>query len=234
MGPSNSAIHTLTSVPSGAGIPLKVTLPTKTWGIIDASATLGGRGSSGGGVGVAVGRGVGVGNRVAVGSGVDVGTGVGTGVGTEVCIGIGIGVGVAVGVGVGRGVGVSAAGGIAVGNGSVVRLTSDAQADNTNNNTTTAKIALIDFIYPVSHPYIKISGPREKALAYRSITRRQSILHELRRPITGCESPIAIEWRGKIGRQAQQEGRVVISVSPVVRLYRQVPAQLPGQASSDE
>ena len=230
MGPSNSAIHTLTSVPSGAGIPLKVTLPTKTWGIIDASATLGGRGSSGGGVGVAVGSGVGVGNRVAGGSGVDVGTGVGTGVG----IGVGIGVGVAVGVGVGRGVGVSAAGGTVVGNGSVVRLTSDAQADSTNNNTATAKIALIDFIYPVSHPYIKISGPREKALAYRSITRRQSILHELRRPITGCESPIAIEWRGKIGRQAQQEGRVVISVSPVVRLYRQVPAQLPGQASSDE
>ena len=76
MGPSNSAIHTLTSVPSGAGIPLKVTLPTKTWGIIDASATLGGRGSSGGGVGVAGGSGGGVGNRVAVGSGVDVGTGV--------------------------------------------------------------------------------------------------------------------------------------------------------------
>ena len=147
---------------------------------------------------------------------------------------MGVAAGVAVGVGVGRGVGVSAAGGIAVGNGSVVRLTSDAQADNTNNNTATAKIALIDFIYPVPHPSIKISGLREKVLAYRSITRRQSILHELRRPITGCESPIAIEWRGKIGRQAQQEGRVVISVSPVVRLYRQVPAQLPGQASSDE
>ena len=220
MGPSNSAIHTLTSVPSGAGIPPRVTLPTKTWGI--SKGILGGSGSSGGGVGVAVGSGVGVGNRVAVGTGVDVGTGVG------------VAVGVSVGVGVGRGVGVSAAGGIAVGNGSVVRLTSDAQADSTNSNTATAKIALIDFIYLVPHPSIKISGLREKVLAYRSITRRQSILHELRRPITGCESPIAIEWRGKIGRQAQQEGRVVISVSPVVRLYRQVPAQLPGQASSDE
>ena len=224
MGPSNSAIHTLTSVPSGAGIPPKVTLPTKTWGI--SKGILGGSGSSGGGVGVAVGSGVGVGNRVAVGTGVDVCTGVG--------VAVGVAVGVGVGVGVGRGVGVSAAGGIAVGNGSVVRLTSDAQAANTNSNTATAKIALIDFIYPVPHPSIKISGLREKVLAYRSITRRQSILHELRRPITGCESPIAIEWRGKIGRQAQQEGRVVISVSPVVRLYRQVPAQLPGQASSDE
>ena len=226
MGPSNSAIHTLTSVPSGAGIPPKVTLPTKTWGI--SKGILGGSGSSGGGVGVAVGSGVGVGNRVAVGAGV----GVGTGVGVAVVVAVGVGVGVDVGVG--RGVGVSAAGGIAVGNGSVVRLTSDAQADSTNNNTATAKIALIDFIYPVPHPSIKISGLREKVLAYRSITRRQSILHELRRPITGCESPIAIEWRGKIGRQAQQEGRVVISVSPVVRLYRQFPAQLPGQASSDE
>lgn len=224
MGPSNSAIHTLTSVPSGAGIPPRVTLPTKTWGI--SKGILGGSGSSGGGVGVAVGSGVGVGNRVAVGTGVDVGTVVG--------VAVGVAVGVGVGVGVGRGVGVSAAGGIAVGNGSGVRLTSDAQADNTNNNTATAKIALIDFIYPVPHPSIKISGLREKVLAYRSITRRQSILHELRRPITGCESPIAIEWRGKIGRQAQQEGRVVISVSPVVRLYRQFPAQLPGQASSDE
>ena len=222
MGPSNSAIHTLTSVPSGAGIPPRVTLPTKTWGI--SKGILGGSGSSGGGVGVAVGSGVGVGNRVAIGAGVGVGTGVG----------VAVGVAVGVGVGVGRGVGVSAAGGIAVGNGSVVRLTSDAQADNTNSNTATAKIALIDFIYPVPHPSIKISGLREKVLAYRSITRRQSILHELRRPITGCESPIANEWRGKIGRQAQQEGGVVISVSPVVRLYRQFPAQLPGQASSDE
>ncbi len=224
MGPSNSAIHTLTSVPSGAGIPPRVTSPTKTWGI--SKGILGGSGSSGGGVGVAVGSGVGVGNRVAVGAGV----GVGTGVGVAVVVAVGVGVGV----GVGRGVGVSAAGGIAVGNGSVVRLTSDAQADSTNSNTATAKIALIDFIYPIPHLSIKISGLREKVLAYRSITRRQSILHELRRPITGCESPIAIEWRGKIGRQAQQEGRVVISVSPVVRLYRQFPTQLPGQASSDE
>lgn len=136
MGPSNSAIHTLTSVPSGAGIPPKVTLPTKTWGI--SKGVLGGSGSSGGGVGVAVGSGVGVGSGVAVGAGVDVGAGVG----------VAVGVAVGVGVGVEGGVGVSAAGGIAVGNGSVVRLTSDAQADSTNNNTATAKIALIDFIYP--------------------------------------------------------------------------------------
>jgi len=75
---------------------------------------------------------------------------------------VGVAVGVAVGVVVGGvavgGVAVSAAGGIAVGNGSVVRLTSDAQADKMNNNAATAKIALIGFINPVHHPHIKISA----------------------------------------------------------------------------
>ena len=69
-------------------------------------------------------------------------------------------------------------GGIAVGKGSVVRLTSEAQADRTNNNTATAKTALINFIPQVSHPHIKISAPNEKAGAYRSIPRIPSILHE--------------------------------------------------------
>jgi len=109
-----------------------------------------------------------VGSGVGLGSGVAVGTGVGVGVGT--------GVGVAVGVAVG-GVGVSG-GGIAVGNGSVVRLTSEAQADRTNNNTATAKTALIDFIPQVPHPHIEIPAPNEKAGAYRSIPRIPSILHE--------------------------------------------------------
>jgi len=108
-----------------------------------------------------------VGSGVGVGSGVAVGTGVGVGVGT----------GVGVAVGMGRGVGVSV-GGIAVGNGSVVRLTSEAQADRTNNNTATAKTALIDFIPQVPHPHIEIPAPNEKAGAYRSIPRIPSILHE--------------------------------------------------------
>ena len=83
--------------------------------------------------------GVGVGNGVAVGVG-------GTGVG----VAVGAGVGVAVGVGVGWGVGVSGTG-IGVG-GVVVRDTLEAHAEKTNNNATTAKIALVNFIVNDSHP----------------------------------------------------------------------------------
>ena len=113
-----------------------------------------------------MGTGVGVGRGVAVG-------GIGVGVGGTV---VAVGAGVAVAVGSGRGVGVSA--GTNVGKGSGVRLTSDAQADRMNNNAAIAKVALIDFIYRIPLPHIKIAALGEKARPCRSITRKSPILHE--------------------------------------------------------
>ena len=124
-GLANCLSHTDTSVPSGAGAPLMVTLPTNTWG----SSLLSRSGSgSGTGTGVAVGCGVAVGNGVGVGWGVAVGAGVG------VAVGVAVGAGVAVGVG-GTGVG-----------GVVVRLTSDAHAAKTNSNEAMATTNLYDLI----------------------------------------------------------------------------------------
>ena len=85
-------------------------------------------------MGVAVGRGVCVG--VGTGVGVAFGTGVGVGAGVAVCVGCGVGV--------------STTGG-SVG-GVVVRDTLEAHAEKTNNNATTAKIALVNFIVNDSHP----------------------------------------------------------------------------------
>ncbi len=90
-----------------------------------------------------------------VGEGADVGVtvgvtvGVGTGVGVGVRVGAGVGVAI-IAVGVGCGVGVSGTG-IGVG-GVVVRDTLEAHAEKTNNNTTTAKTALVNFIVSDSHP----------------------------------------------------------------------------------
>jgi len=120
MGASNSGSQMLTRVPSGAGAPAMVSVPTKMWG-----SSLLSRLGNGVGAGVGVGGGIGVAVGTGVGAGVAVGMGVGMAVGT------GVGVGVAVGIGVG---------------GVVVRLTPEAQADKANISAINTNNVLVSFI----------------------------------------------------------------------------------------
>ena len=120
-------------MPSGAGSPPIVIVPTKTWG-----NSLLSRSGSGVGMGVGVGTGIGV--------GIEVGVGAGVAVGSEVAIGDEMGVGVGFGVGEGASVGIGAGGVTGL-------LTPVAHAGNINISRAIAAIKTVHFIWSYSRPH---------------------------------------------------------------------------------